>query len=775
MSSSSTDNDPLDQLPSAEVPATADTATDITPPEDTIAGSYPSQPGSPIFSGPPPLRGWHPLRRLRRSLTRRTLRGALLVLLLLAVITPLLIAANYAIRGYQTYTTLRTHATNGFQHLLAVKTLFTVSGPNHSNILNPANLTLAQKDFAAAHNDFVAVQTLLDQSDFVQTISQLPQYRRQLTSAHAASQIGIDIADIGQLAIGTATTFLPRLHGPLLGNAQTPLLTSSDLTLFYTTIDAVLPLLDDIQNQWSMLSLDALPLSPRQRDQAQQVVRLLPQLRTALTWGENYLGAVDWLLGVDSPRTFLVQTMDRAELRPTGGFTGQYGELQINGGRIAPFSLHDISFVEYASNSPTTGNLAPGAYRSWWPFANWGLRDSNLSADFPTSAQLAIDQYKLEVKHQVDGVIVFTPFLIERVLQATGPLYIPKYDETITAQNLEQRLHYYQLDNAGIRKEEIVEHVEDPFQARKLFTSMLAHSLIDHVRGASTQELIALGRELLQALKTKDLQVYVSNEQIEDLLKQHGDAAEVDRSTTHDGLYIVQANVSASKASQYVKTIVQDTVNLDATGGATHVLQLRLVYNQLGPVYGLDTYRDYVRVYVPPTARFRWGDGFDSGTPLCGGPFAPCSADGIYPHGELICPTGQYNAGAAAPMLNDPYTGQWHPLDKIGPPTNFQSDEPGRAMFGGYVVIPKNCTMTVTLSWYVPPQGHNPYALLIQRQAATFPELDLTVLPNSSNCSTTSALHFNGTLTEDTSFQLKTSQPHATSSVSSGCIPQPVV
>jgi hypothetical protein len=379
------------------------------------------------------------------------------------------------------------------------------------------------------------------------------------------------------------------------------------------------------------------------------------------------------------------------------------------------------------------------------------------------------------VKRQVDGLIVFTPFLIKHILQATGPLSIPQYSETITAQNLEERLHYYQLDNAGIRKEEIVEHVEDPSQARKLFTSTLAHTLIDHVRKASTQELLALGSELLHDLKTKDLQVYVSNEQIENLLKQYGYAAQVDRSTTHDGLYIVQANVSASKASQYVKTIVHDTVSLDGIGGATHLLQLRFVYNQLGPVYGLDTYRDYVRVYVPPTAQFRWGDGFDSGTPLCGGPFAACPANGIYPQGELICPPGQYNAGAAAPMLNDPYTGQWHPLDKIGLPTNFQSDEPGRAMFGGYVVIPKNCTMTVTLSWYVPPQGHNPYELLVQRQAATFPELDLTVLPSASHCSTTSGLHFNGILTEDTSFQLRTGQAHATRDASAGCIPQPGV
>ncbi len=121
-----------------------------------------------------------------------------------------------------------------------------------------------------------------------------------------------------------------------------------------------------------------------------------------------------------------------------------------------------------------------------------------------------------------------------------------------------------------------------------------------------------------------------------------------------------------------------------------------------------------------------------------------------------MCTPGQFQPGAASPSFSDPYGGDWHPLDTVGPPTNMSSDVPGRAMYGGWVVIPKNCTMTVTLSWYVPPQGTAPYALLIQRQAGTFPELDLTVLPTPGNCASldSAGLHFNGTLGQDTLFSL---------------------
>jgi hypothetical protein len=732
---------------------------------------------------PPKAQRKHPLQLMRERWSQvryKRLALVLLALILLSTLFPFVMAVGYGISTYNTYLALRSHASSGVHHLLAVKDLFTGPKAHQTSMLASTKLQQAKSDFVTAHSDFEQVQILLAHSSAIATATTyFPQARSMVATATAASRMGEDIAQIGEIATNEAMVMAPRLQQPLLGVSKTPLLTQADLTRVGSELDAVLPLLDDMQRQVPSLSLDSLPaglISAQQKAELQQFLPLLPQIRTMLAQVRSLLTPIGWLLGVDGPRTFLVQTMDRAELRPTGGFTGQYGTLQLDGGRLlAPFSLHDIALVEYAANSPTANGVAPAAYSSWWPFANWGLRDSNLSADFPTSAQLAMHQYAAEVNQSVDGVIVFTPFLIEHILQVVGPIQIPAYNETITAQNLEDRLHYYQLDNAGIRKEELIERVEDPTQARKLFTSRVEKALMGKLQQASFATLLAVVQEALHNLQTKDLQMYFANPQLENLLIQYGDAAQIDASTTHDGVYVVQANVSASKASQYVRTSIQDTVSLDVNGGATHVMQMRLDYTQIATVYGLDTYRDYVRVYVPPSAKFLWGDGFDTGTPLCGGPFAPCAANGIYPGDELVCPTGQYQAGASAPMLNDPYTDAWHPLDTIGPPTNFTSDFSGRAMFGGYVVVPKNCTMMVTLSWYVPPIGTGPYKLLVQRQAGTFPELDLTVLPTPGDCAQlqVEGLHFDGIMTEDMSFTMPTAP--ANTAPAANCYPQPGV
>jgi hypothetical protein len=511
-----------------------------------------------------------------------------------------------------------------------------------------------------------------------------------------------------------------------------------------------------MQAQATNLSLDALPISAATKKQLTSYLQMLPQIISAMKTASGMVDEFGWLIGIDQTRTFLIQPLDRAEIRATGGFTGQYGELHITGGRVGNFSLQNVALIEYTDSNPTIGNQVPEQYRSWWPFANWGLRDANLSPDFPTSAQYEMQLYKLELGHAVDGVVQFTPVMIEHVLAAIGPVQVPRYQETVTAQNLEEKLHYYQLSHDGIVKEKNIEHVTDDEQARKMFTSELAHILMDHIRKTSASELFTLSKLMFKDMQTRDLQVYVNNPQLEAFLASYNEAGAIDHSTQRDGLYIVQTNVSVNKATEFIKTHFTDNVTLKNDGSASHQLTMNFDYSQSGPIYGFDTYRDYLRIYVPTGAHLITGSGFDSGAALCGGPLQACPQDHVYPNDQLSCPSGQYDGGYANPMLNDPYAGEDHPLDKLGPPTSTSSDFAGRAMFGGYIVIPRGCRLTVTLSWSVPPtqQNNSDYHLFVQRQAGTNPQFELTIQPPA--CSTTKEQqHFSSNMTEDVQYTIK--------------------
>ena len=718
----------------------------------------------------PPVPRQHPVAPVQRKLPpHSTQTKFLLLIFLLAYCIPAILGISDTMSFYAMYK----HGYSGVQHLLHVRTLANALKAHPTN-LDVNKLHQMQTELQDARDDFKVLHTELMQNVYVNAASGgFPKY---VSSALALCQIGTDASDIGQALAKMAIDFAPALHGSLLATSTKPLVTPAMLTEARSVIQYSLPLLKDIQAQAPSLALDIFPISTTEREQIMQGIQLLPLAVTDMSQAYDLMDAMGWIIGVGQPRTFLVQTTDRAELRPTGGFTGQFGELSLNGGHMGTFKLQNIALFEYGNNAPNNGKTPPAAYQSWWPIANWGLRDSNLSADFPTSARIAINTYKYEFQHQVDGVIVFSPFLISRVIAATGSIYVPGYNETITAANFESKLHYYQLDNVGIRREEIVEHVYDPDAARKLFTGRVTKLLMDKIKHAQVNDLIGIAHEMLHALKTRDLQVYVTNTQIENLLVKYDAAAVMDRSTTHDGLFVVQANVSANKGSQYVQTQMHDTVTLDANGGATHALQINLVYHVLDQIYGPDTYHDYVRVYVPPNAKFLSGDGFEQlGQPYCStyAGFGACPAYDPYGNGDLMCPANQSDPMVETNHNNDPYNLKNHPLNQEGAPTNMISDEPQRSMYAGWVLIPKNCTATLTLSWYVPPMGHEAYSLLVQRQSGTYPEMDLTILPTPGNCVAlkTTGKYFNTVLSSDQSFSII--GPNAENGANTNCYVQP--
>ena len=708
-------------------------------------------------------------------------RRSQIILMILAVC--MLFPTSIVIFEAVTAITIYSQARSGIEHITNVKNLFTGSGGHASDLLDENKLNKAQQELAAAHSDFLQLSNNLDEDGSLGLIGGI--FPRQIQTIRSLSHIGVYATEVGAHLMDTGKTLAPTLRSPIMPTSATqtsdtqspttqtpttPLITQDTMNLIKANIDYLLPYLDRMIPYTKNLDLSVLPISDQQKTQIGTLLQALPQARSDLALSENFLGAIAWIIGVDKPRTFLIQTMDRAELRPGGGFTGQFGILHLNGGRMSPFSLQNIGPLE--ENNPTAitnGNRPPAPF-SWWPVANFGLRDSNISADFPTSAKISIGLAKLELQEDVDGVIVFSPFLIAHVLQTTGPLVIPKYNETITAQNLEDRLHYYQLDNAGIFKEQQVEKVQDPDQARKLFTKALSNILIQHVLKSPPDELISLSHELLYAMQTKDLQVYVTNNEVEQLLAKYASTDQIDTSPDHDGLYVVQANVSVSKASQYIRTSIQDTVTLDADGGATHVMNLRLTYTMQGSVYGWDYYRDYVRIYVPPNSQFLWGNGFDDHYQAYCGSLAgarPCQTD-VYGDGTMICPAN-VDAGDGVNILDSPRPFRDQPVDLVGPPTNLNSDMPGRAMYAGWLNVPKNCTMTASISWHVPPARNHPYSLMLQRQSSTFPEVNLTILPTPGNCSKlqTAGMHFKGVMSgPDTLFT-----PPKLQGGSAGCYP----
>ena len=318
--------DIIDEVPTIKTPAS--TSENI---EEMAADTPPLSPAGETGEAPtatiPALRPTKIKRRLRlpQSKRGRMITLAVLVVVLAGVLVPAGFLVAYGVSGYQTYIALKNQAHDGVDHLLNVKTIFTGVKTHPSGFLDTGKLQRARQELDAAQSDFEQLSYKIDHTPIIQMVtSHFPQFIPQVQTARAASRIGIDVTHMGLELISTALYLAPTFRGPLLTNSSKPLVTQEMLNRVGTTISDLLPRLTDIQQQSRLLSLDSLPVSAAQRDEFGQLLQLLPQAETDLEQALNLLGAANWLLGVDSPRTFLVQTMDRAELRPTGGFTGQY-------------------------------------------------------------------------------------------------------------------------------------------------------------------------------------------------------------------------------------------------------------------------------------------------------------------------------------------------------------------------------------------------------------------------------------------------------------------
>ncbi len=637
---------------------------------------------------------------------------------------------------------------------------------NFAALTNQKTLRQAYTHFMAAQADFVQVDNYVNNHPVLLTLAGLlPVYGNVVTDAKRIARAGIDIAALGAEVTSAWLTILQKLPDNPLSTGTTPLLTKDEIPLLQATVSDADHLIADLQVQLADISLNDLPVNACQRALFGKAIAWLPEARHLLDEANTYLPAAIWALGIEQPRNFLVQTLDRAELRGSGGFAGQYGVINVDGGRIGSLTLQDIAWLDYCGvgTCSAIGKQPPKKW-SWWPFANYGLRDSNISADFPTTAQESIRLFAEEGGGQVDGVISLNVAPVEHILAITGPIFVPRYNETITAQNLEDRLHYYQLDPAGIAKERQLSADNTSITARKRFTALVGRLLQERLRQLPPDQLLLIAQQMLADLRSKDLEIYFSNPQAEALLTKYGLDAALHRGSSPDTWMLVQSNIAGSKASIYVSTTQTDVVTLDAAGGAMHHVTITLNYNAHGKnIYGYPTYRDYIRVYAPAGSRLISGYGFNSGKAMClpyppGGyrPWPPgeppswwhpspyanlphCSYTNPYPAGGLSCPAGGWAIERTFSFDYFDYDGltPW-PINYLSGPTNTASDEPGLVMWGGLVLIPPRCTATITLTWYTPKVaapaaadtvGQATYSLLVQRQSGTFSTLEVTIIP----------------------------------------------
>jgi hypothetical protein len=397
------------------------------------------------------------------------------------------------------------------------------------------------------------------------------------------------------------------------------------------------------------------------------------------------------LLGADRPTSYLVIYQNSNELKATGGFIGSASVLTVNRG-IASQLFEGSGIVDNFSVPPPE----PVAYYNGEPA--WLFRDSNWSPDFPTTAGLERFFYALDFHRTVANIVNVTPQAAAALLNATGPMYVPEYRQTVTGANVEALADFYAhwastpgpstSGNLDTRK--------------KQFIGIVARHLLQRVNSLSVRTLIDLGQAVGTAVEHGDLLLNFRDPALQSLIQQAG-ATHAVTPRRGDYLYVVNTNLSYNKISRFVhlSSTYDVRVRPDRWLDARLTVRIHNVpapaafkRDSLGPEAGRygtwDDYATFLRIYTPPGA-------------------------------ELIDQTG--------------WTQPWS-----------QGPAYGGTMFSGYLIVLHGTTRTVRLHYIVPPNvfqsSHGrAYTLLVPHQPGSSPDAVHVTLQHDGVRSTWSVLH----------------------------------
>lgn len=297
----------------------------------------------------------------------------------------------------------------------------------------------------------------------------------------------------------------------------------------------------------------------------------------------------------DVVRTYMVMLQNNYELRPGGGFLGQYAILKVKNGEIISTFVEDANLLDQR----ITAKITPP-----WPMTRmiqlkkWKFRDSNWSPDLATNVQKAQYFYRLAGGHeQFDGVIAVNANVFDHILGITGPIEIPGFGT------------YTNDGNASMKLEE---QVEKPYlgedvpaelkQNRKAIMKRIAAEIINRI---STLNNIPKLAEFAQTeLRDKNVMIWFKDPALQTIVQNvHWDGG-VSKDWDGDYIMVVDANLGALKSDYWVKRSLDYAV--DFTTGGKPVATATYIYNHTA-TYGdwrTSDYHTYARILAPLGSKY---------------------------------------------------------------------------------------------------------------------------------------------------------------------------
>lgn len=343
---------------------------------------------------------------------------------------------------------------------------------------------------------------------------------------------------------------------PTVLNSDTTISISEALYKEYTQWQTALDHLRAAQSDLTYLNRDLIPttyLEPVDFLQ-NQLASILPSLEDSL----DHFPSILELLGHSYPRRYLVLLQNKNELRPTGGFIGSVALVEFNDGHLTQLNIRDV----YDFDGQIDDNVLPPPWFGKLT-QTWGLRDSNYSPDFPTSAQKASYFFEKGGGPTVDAVIAINQSLVEDLLKITGPIESPNLPTPLTSENFSMQLSLF------VEAKTTGEHTpkQPLIDFFPLFQSQLLTNIPTHA-----EEFFDV---LFTARNTEQILAWSKQPDFQNFFEWLGiDGKQHQLATQEDFLEIVRTNIAGNKSDFFTADKITHQTHILADGTVENTLVL---------------------------------------------------------------------------------------------------------------------------------------------------------------------------------------------------------
>lgn len=431
--------------------------------------------------------------------------------------------------------------------------------------------------------------------------------------------------------------------------------------LFDAYAESALPALERASDAMGRVQIDKLPESVR--TQAEEAKNLISDVRSAVRELRAVNAFLVSALGEERQRRYLLVFQNPSELRPTGGFMGSLAEFTLDRGEIrkihfpggGPYDLQGELKVRVA---------APGPLQL--VSARWEFQDANWFPDFPAAAEKINWFWNKAGQSTVDGIVAVNARVVIRLLELTGPVELPEYGKTITAEN-------FMLETQKAVELEYDKEENKP----KQFVGDLMHILLERLKNPSRDQQLALLSLAAESLVTKDVQVWLADDEEESLAERFGWNGRF-LPATGDTLAVIGANIAGQKSDAAIEERVTKDVQIAADGSMVNTVRIERTHTgEKGALFQGVNNVTYLRVYVPEGSELLEASGFNP------------PPESLF---EKPLPQDLPDADLAAQEKRP----------RLGPANVRITDEFGRTAFGGWVQLNPGETSVTTFVYRLP-------------------------------------------------------------------------